>query len=190
MVDRTVRYFDKPGPQNTAETLRIVRECATSMGIRKVVIAAERGDSALALARAMKGTGVQVIAVTLHAGRWAKYSPPDLEKMEEIRSLGGVVVTATHVLIGNVETAVREKFGGLGPSELIGQTLYLLGQGVKVAVEVAVMAADAGHVSPNEDVIAVAGTARGVDTALLITPSYSTKFFDLRVREILAMPRG
>jgi len=190
MVDRTVRYFDEPGPQNTADTLRIVQEYAIAMGIKKVVVAAEIGDSALALARALKGTDIQVIAVTLHAGRWAKYSPPDWNKMEEIRSLGGEVVTATHALIGNVESAIRERFGGLAPAEIIGQTLYLLGQGMKVAVEISVMAADAGLVSPSEEIIAVAGTGRGVDTAVLIRPSYSTTFFDLRVREILAMPLG
>ncbi len=189
MVDRKVRYFDRPGSRNTSETLRIVKEYAAETGVKKVVIAAERGDSALALAKAVEGTDIEVIAVTLQAGRWTKFSPPDWDMMEEIKSLGGKVVTATHVLIGNVESAIRERFGGLAPTEIIGHTLYLLGQGMKVAVEITVMAADAGLVSPDEDVIAVAGTGRGVDTAVLIRPAYSTSFFDLRVREILAMPR-
>jgi len=36
---------------------------------------------------------------------------------------------------------------------------------------------------------ALAGTNMGADTAVVLSPAYSTNFFDLRIREILAMPR-
>jgi len=68
-------------------------------------------------------------------------------------------------------------------------TLRTFGQGTKVAVEVALMAADAGLVRTDEDVIALGGTSEGVDTALVLRPANSARFFDLKVREVICKPR-
>jgi len=38
-------------------------------------------------------------------------------------------------------------------------------------------------------VIAIAGASQGADTAIVAKPAYSTNFFDLKIREIIAMPR-
>jgi len=73
-------------------------------------------------------------------------------------------------------------------TELIAHTLYCFSQGMKVAVEIAVMAADANLISPKEEVIAIGGTGQGADTAIVVKPAYSTNFFDLKIREIIAMP--
>jgi hypothetical protein len=51
------------------------------------------------------------------------------------------------------------------------------------------MAVDAGLIPEGEEVLAVAGTARGADTVLVIKASASKRFFDLKVIEILAKPR-
>jgi hypothetical protein len=51
------------------------------------------------------------------------------------------------------------------------------------------MAADAGFISTKESCIAVGGTARGVDTAILLRPENAQTFFDLKIMEILAKPR-
>ena len=50
------------------------------------------------------------------------------------------------------------------------------------------MAADAGLVRTDENVISVGGTSRGSDTALVLTPVTSQNFFDLRIKEILCKP--
>jgi hypothetical protein len=70
----------------------------------------------------------------------------------------------------------------------MAHTLRVLGQGVKVAIEVTLMAADAGLVRTDEDVISVGGTAQGVDSALLLKPANSARFFDLKVREVICKP--
>jgi hypothetical protein len=57
-----------------------------------------------------------------------------------------------------------------------------------VAVEVSVMAADAGALS-GRDVIAVGGSSKGADAALVIQPAHAASFFDLRIREIICKPR-
>jgi hypothetical protein len=64
----------------------------------------------------------------------------------------------------------------------------MFGQGTKVAIEIALMAADAGLVRTDQDVISVAGTSKGVDTALVLRPANSADFLSLQVREIMCKP--
>jgi hypothetical protein len=59
---------------------------------------------------------------------------------------------------------------------------------MKVVVEISVMAADAGLVRTDEEIIAIAGTGRGADYAVVLKPVHSNDFFDLKVKEILCKP--
>ncbi len=52
----------------------------------------------------------------------------------------------------------------------------------------ALMAADAGLVRTDEDVISLGGTGKGVDTALVVQPTNSFNFFDVKVKEIICKP--
>ncbi|HQM53768.1 MAG TPA: hypothetical protein PLI86_11705, partial [bacterium] len=61
-------------------------------------------------------------------------------------------------------------------------------QGVKVCVEIVLMAADAGLAASGERVIAVAGTAHGADTALVMRAASSQNLRGLRVNELLCKP--
>jgi len=65
----------------------------------------------------------------------------------------------------------------------------LFGEGTKVCVEISVMAADAGLIPVNRDVVAIAGTNSGADTAIVVKPATTSDFFSLEVREIIAKPR-
>jgi len=51
------------------------------------------------------------------------------------------------------------------------------------------MAADGNLIPVDRDVVAVAGTDGGADTALILQPAYSSTLFDLRVKEIICKPR-
>ena len=75
--------------------------------------------------------------------------------------------------------------------DVVASTLRVFGQGMKVACEIAVMAADAGMVRTDEEVIAIAGVGRsgGSDTAIVIKPEPAHRFFDMKVKEILCKPR-
>lgn len=68
------------------------------------------------------------------------------------------------------------RHSGVYPLLLIADTLKLFGQGTKVAVEVAVMAADAGALS-GQDIVAIGGSGRGADTALVLKPAHPNNFF-------------
>jgi len=72
---------------------------------------------------------------------------------------------------------------------LIADTLRLFGQGTKVAVEVAIMAADAGTLS-GEDIVSIGGSGSGADAALILKPAHQNNFFDMRIREIVCKPRN
>jgi hypothetical protein len=72
--------------------------------------------------------------------------------------------------------------------DVIANTLRVLGQGMKVVCEIALMAADAGLVRTDEDIIVISGSGRGADTVVVLKPVTSTDFFDLKVQEILCKP--
>jgi len=91
--------------------------------------------------------------------------------------------------LSSVERAVRKKFGTLQPLELIANALRLFGEGTKVCVEIVVMAADAGLIPVDKDVIVIAGTGGGADTALVVKPANASTFFNLEIRETIAKPR-
>jgi len=76
----------------------------------------------------------------------------------------------------------------------VRETLYSFGQGMKVAVEVALTAVSCGYLTPYEDVIGVGGSGKGADTAIVLRATYPASMFDkdpakrLEIREIIAMP--
>jgi hypothetical protein len=107
------------------------------------------------------------------------------ETRKALESCGAKVYTGT-MPFRSIGSAIREKHCG-SQQDTVANTLRLFGQGIKVCVEIVMMAADAGLIDPS-DVIAVAGTARGADTVALIAPQSSNRLFDLKVRQVLAKP--
>ena len=47
---------------------------------------------------------------------------------------------------------------------------------------------DAGHLSGN-DVVAIGGSGKGADTALILKPTNQSDVFDMRIREVVCKPR-
>jgi len=60
---------------------------------------------------------------------------------------------------------------------------------MKAAVEIVAMAADAGLIPADKEVLSIAGTGKGADTAIIVQPANSTRIFDMTVKEIIAKPR-
>lgn len=70
------------------------------------------------------------------------------------------------------------------------KTLEIFGAGTKIAIEVTLMATDAGAIDGGEEVISCAGTFKGLDTALVVRPTHTMNFFGgFEIREIVARPR-
>ncbi len=186
---RELLLFEEAGPKNTEATLQAARRRAEELGIRHVVVATSTGDTVLKALDAFEDMDVEIVGVTLLAGYWQVFAAPDEAKVEEAEARGARILTATHTLMGNVETAIREKFGGLPPVEIIAHTYYTLSQGMKVAVEVATGAADANLVPTDSEIIAIAGSSTGCDTAVVMKAASSIRFFETNICEIIAMPR-
>jgi hypothetical protein len=71
---------------------------------------------------------------------------------------------------------------------LMGNLLRCFSQGMKGCFEIVLMVTDAGLVVSGEQVIAIAGTGRGADTAAVMQAASSQHLKNLRVHEILCKP--
>ena len=107
---------------------------------------------------------------------------------QELEARGVTICTAAHALSG-AERGLSSKLGGYGPVEVAAHALRILGQGMKVCVEISMMAADAGLVELHEPIVAIGGTGYGLDTAVVIRPAPSAEFLDSKVDRIICMPR-
>jgi hypothetical protein len=179
-------HFAKSGKENTEQTLTLAFERGKDLGLNEVVVASSKGDTAYKALEIFDG--FQITIVTYHSGFKEPFR--NVMSTDVRRDLEGKVssiVAASHALSG-IERSVAQKHSGIYPVLLIADTLRLLGQGTKVAVEVAVMAADAGALTGG-DIISIGGTGRGADTALVLKPAHQNNFFDLRIREVICKPR-
>ncbi len=61
-------------------------------------------------------------------------------------------------------------------------------QGMKVVVEIVLMAVDGGCVANGEKVIVVCGSGRGADTAVICTAAPSNKLYEMHITEIICKP--
>jgi hypothetical protein len=189
MTETIVRcvYFERPGPQNTARTLEIVGQRAEALDIRTILVASTRGETGVLAAQRFQGRDVVVVT---HATGFRGPNEQELtdENRAAIEAAGSRILTCQHAL-GGIDRAVRKKWGTYGIGEIMAHTLRIFGQGTKVCVEIALMAADAGLVRVGEPCIAIGGTGRGADTAVVLVPANVQQFFDLRLMEVLAKPR-
>ncbi len=179
-------YFEKPGTENTEAVFRIAKQRAEELGINKILVASTTGGTAVKAVDFFKG--LKVIVVSHVVGSRATDTWTFTEESRQIvESKGGVMVTAAHAF-GGLSRAMRNKHNMYLLGDIIADTLRIFGQGMKVVCEIALMAADGGLVRTDEDVISIGGTSRGADTAVVIRPVNSQRFFDLKVKEILCKP--
>lgn len=174
LIKRVDYYFDRFGAENTSYVVEAVKERVEELNLDTVVVATTTGATGLKFAESLKGLA-KVIAVS--------YRSMDKGLAEEIRKAGGEVVE-------NCDTPLSSpRF------RQARDTLYILGQGFKVALEVVLIAVDLGLVRIGSDVVGVGGTERGADTAIVVRAAPSNNLVRGRgdrrpmVREIIAMPR-
>jgi hypothetical protein len=184
-VEAKILYFETAGRENTDQTLEAARQRAKELGIRQIVVASTHGFTAKRAQAAFDGLDVEVIAVSICAGFDEKGWTMLPEERRELQALGITVLTSLHSLGDDVS----EAFGGYPPNKVVRETLYRFCQGMKVAVEIAIMASDAGLLDRDREVIAIAGTGEGADTAIVLKSACALQFRQLEIREILAKPR-
>lgn len=186
MAKKSILYYSSTGEVNTDQTLSEAKLRADELGITDIVVASTRGNTAVKALEVFKGYNLVVVP---HVTGLRK---PGVQEMsddvqEKVRAAGGKVVIATHVFSG-VDRAIQARFDTVYPAGIIAQTLRMFGQGMKVVVEIVAMATDAGVIPADKDVVAIAGTGRGADTAVVITPANAHRFFDMVIKEIIVKP--
>lgn len=184
----SIVYFDKPGKENTEELIEIVSKYQKENKVQNIVISSNTGKSAVLLNDSLNNDA-NLVAVTLHSGF---HEGDDISwdpKLKDLLEKEGVTCyMGSHALSG-IGRGISRKLGGVTPAEVVAQTYKTISSGFKVAIEVSIMAADAGLVPTDSEIIAIGGKGGGVDTAIVLHASHMNNFFDLSVNEILAMPR-
>jgi len=180
-------YFKNPGKENTQQTLEIASQRVTELDVSNVIVASTSGKTGSLATQFFPGRNLVVVS---HSTGFLK---PDFQQLipeetHKIKDAGAKVLTCQDAL-GGVGRAVRKKLGTYELEEIMAFTLRVFGQGTKVAIEIALMAADAGLISTQEPCMSIGGSGQGADTAILLIPVHAQNFFDLRVLEVLAKPR-
>lgn len=180
-------YFTRPGKDNTEQTLSLAKKRAEELGIDTIIVASTRGNTAAQASEVFQE--FRLIIVTHSTGlKEADMQEFEAVHREAVESRGGIVLTVTHAF-GGVGRAVRRKLSTHQVDEIIAYTLRILGEGMKVVCEITLMATDAGLVRTDREAIAIAGTGRGADMAVVLKPAHAQDFFDLRIKEIICKPR-
>jgi uncharacterized protein len=181
-------YFEKVGIENTDVTLKVAFNHAASRGIKDIIVASTTGYTADKILQVPGREAFNIVVVTHNTGfkeEGVQSFPADLrQKLIE----SGIKVHTGTMVLRSLGTAIRDMAGGYSEQELVANTLRMFSQGVKVCVEIVAMAADAGLI-PFHDVVAIAGTGRGADTACLIKANSSNRFFKIKIKEFIAKPK-
>lgn len=186
-MEKSIHYFENPGEENTNKVIELVKERKKELGIDYIVIASATGSSAVKLGE--KIGDAHVVNVTHHAGfRGGDDLEITPENGKRLENMGIPTYTSSHALSG-VGRGISNKFKGVTPVEVVAETLRMFSQGIKVCVEISIMAADGGLLPTDSEIIAIGGTGTGVDTAVVLKAAHQGNFFDMRIHEIIAMPR-
>jgi len=180
-MDRKIVYFEDIRPENTEATFELVSERLEMGGIEKLVLASTTGTTARKAMEFFKDKGVMLVVIPhqfdFHRDKNA--FPQDLIK--ELRDSGHEVHFGTMLFHTN------DLYETQTPT-IMANLLRTYCQGFKVCFEIVLMATDAGLLNSGEKVIAIAGTGRGSDTALVMQAASTQHPNRLKVSEIICKP--
>ncbi len=175
-----ITYFEQTGQQNTEETLKLAVAAAQERGLSTIVLASTTGATARRAAEMVRGTEITLVVVP-HQFGWKDEPEFDMSLVPQLQEEGHIFHAATMPFHTN-------QFHGTDSPSAMANVLRTLGQGTKVCIEVGLMAADAGHVTQDEECVLVSGTGRGADTAMIATAAPTMRLGEFRVHEILCKP--
>ena len=187
------KYFEKPGKENTQASLKLAYETANELNLRTIIIASTTGISALEAIKIFHEESFRLIIVTHQDGFRDIGNEFPSEIKEEILQKRPTTFfhTGTHAFAG-LERSFRVSHQTMLPIEIIAMTLRrCFGDGTKVSLEMALMVSDSGLIEDmSEDIICVAGTGKGLDTAWVVTPAYTNQLFNLKMKIPICKPKN
>jgi hypothetical protein len=180
-MESKIVYFEKRDSENTEATFQLVKARLDAGGINKLVMASTTGATAQKAMEFFKDSGIKLVVVPHQFDFQRKVNPFPAGVVKSLRDSGhevhfGTMLFHTH---GLYESSAPV---------LMANLLRCFSQGVKVCFEIVLMTTDAGLISSGERVIAIAGTVRGADTAMVMQAASSQHLNRLRVHEIICKP--
>jgi hypothetical protein len=188
-------YFENRGKENTEQTFTVAKQRAQELGIKTFVVASTSGWTGVQAMNAFDGMKLIVVSHCYGSREPNKWLFTD-ENVQLLKNKGIPIVTAAHAFGGITRAMNQMKIPNAPTTYVIGDivanTLRMFGQGMKVACEIAAMAADAGLVRCDEDIISMGGSGRvgGADVAAVLTPANSHRLFEMRIKEIICKLRN
>lgn len=186
-MKETITYFDAPGKANTLHALKIAKERALESGIKTVIFSSSGGYTANMATEVFKGEKIKLIVIG-YRNRFPE------ELAEELESAG-------HVMLYPNDYEFQHPKGAW-------EVLRRFSVGMKVGIQVVLMATEVGMVEEGEEVISLGGTGTieyepggGVDTAIVMEAVKGDGFFTMdlplgqkkrmgrKIKEILCKPR-
>ena len=180
-MEEKIVYFEKPGIENTETTLHLAEERAKARGIKKVILASTRGETARMANELWAGSGIKLVVVPHQYGFMSPTQRFPAELVQELEKQGHKVHFGTMLFH-------TDNLYGMDTPKIMANLLRTFCQGMKVCVEIIFMATDSGHLEVGEEVIAVTGTGRGADTAVVAKAAPSTRLPELHITEIICKP--
>ena len=190
-MSRPTFYFDVHGEINTDKTIEQAKRRAEELGIRKVVVASETGLTALKVLDAFQGS--EVIVVSSAAGTTVDGSVigdlrigiPDDDILNELKEKEAKVIRGTDPF-WNIAAHT-----GVTDACKLGMMFFkVVCGGLHVCMTAVLEATDAGHLAEGEEVVALAGSFVGLDTAIVAGAANSVNFFKrFEVLEVICKPR-
>jgi len=193
-VEGRITYFEEIKKENTERTFRIALQRGKELGIDTFVVASTSGWTGLEAMKVFEGMNLVVVSHSYGSREPDKWLFTD-ENLKLLKDKGIPIVTASHAFGGITRAMNQMSIQGAPTTYVIGDivanTLRMFGQGMKVTVEIACMAADAGLVRCDRDIISMGGSGRvgGADVAVVLQPANSHRLFETRIREVLCKPR-
>jgi len=166
-----VTYFEKTSDEDperiTEETLKLAKKRGDELGIKSFVVASSTGFVAKKALALLADKGLVLVG---EARDW--YEKDFLRELER----KGVPILFSHDVKYSYPADVQAAYRRMS-------------EGAKVCPEIVMLASDGGLIPSGVEVMAVAGTGSGADTAMVILSAKSKAFKELKIREILCKPR-
>jgi hypothetical protein len=180
-MESKIVYFEEVKAENTDTVFELVQERLNAGWINKVVIASTMGATARKAMDFFQESGVKLVVVPHQFDFIREVNPFPQELVKTLRESGHEVHFGT--MLFHTENLYESN-----TPTLMANLLRCFSQGIKVCFEMVLMTTDAGLLTKGEKVIAIAGTGRGSDTALVMQASSSRNLKKLRINEILCKP--
>ncbi|MCR4405178.1 MAG: hypothetical protein NUW06_07915 [Candidatus Acetothermia bacterium] len=181
-MKRLVRYFASYGAKNTNGVIEAVAERLEEGEIKTVVVASSSGETAIKLAEKVRDRAKRIICVS--DPPWGRERFPEspgisLENRAKLEALGVEIIDyMPYASVAYSWQASGNVYGVLDLLVMASDAFRMVGgNGLKVAIEVGLMATNAGKDAPGEEIIAAGGTGGGADTAIVMKAAFSCVIF-------------